>query len=386
MDDITLVSQFREEVPEPDAATLHRIRNTVVAALPDRTSVRPVRTGPRLRLLDAFRRRRPAVRFGLVAAAVAAVVAGTVVVDAVTTADGRPVVGHAAAAAELNRAAAAAIRASDPPLRPGQFYYLRAVEMAGSDISDCGLFYLQKNVYETWVPKAWEDEWMLRLGWEVERQFFRPSDEAKAKQCPLLKPPLAATDVVKAPAGIFDPEGSKLSADKFRDATGVIVYHPTPEEIARRLAAGNWQGPTAQFMAGLPRDPKQLLERIYRDSKGHGNGRDEEAFVFVRDILRSGVVPADLRAALFSAAALIPGVRLVSDSVNLEGRHGVAVAMSDRGKTRVELIFDPKTGEVIGEREVVLVANHIKGVPAGAAIGYTAVSRQVVDAMGATAK
>ncbi|SCF18861.1 hypothetical protein GA0074695_4160 [Micromonospora viridifaciens] len=388
MDDITLVRQLRAEVAEPDSATLHRMRNNVVAGLRDGSSSRPARSGLGVRLLAAFRHRRPAVRFGLVAAAVAAVVASTIVVDAVTTPDGRPVVGHAAAAAELRRAAAAAIRVSDQPLQPGQFYYLRTVAVAGNSIGGgpCGgLFYLRKDVYETWVPKAWEEQWMQRRVDEAERQFFRPSDEARANQCQ-LHALSASTEVRKAPAGLFYPEGLHRPAKEPQDGTGAVVYDLSPEEVTRRLAAGNWQSPTPQFMAGLPRDPKQLLERIYRDSKGQWDSHDDEAFLFVRDVLRSGVVPADLRAALFSAAALIPGVRLVSDSVNLEGRHGVAVAMSDEGKTRVEMIFDPETGDVIGEREVLLTPNHIEGVPAGTAVAYTAVSRQVVGAMGATAK
>ncbi len=381
MDDVTLVRQFRAEVPEPDGATLDRIRDDVVAALPARDARRP----GRMRLLAAFRNRRPAVRLAIAAGVVAVIALSTIVVDALVPPNGRPVIGHEAAAAAFYQAAAVAIRASDPPLKPGQFYYRRTVEVAGAGFADgpCGgLFYLQKSVYETWIPKDWSDQWMRRQADEVERYFFRPSDEAKAKQCG-ARPPFPGIEVRKAPAGLFYPEGAFRLGDEPRDASGAIVYNPSPAEIARRLAQGNWQGPTPPFMAGLPRDPKRLLDRIYHDSKGQGRGRDEEAFVFVRDILRSGVVPADLRAALFSAAALIPGVRLVSDSVNLEGRHGVAVAMSDHGETRVELIFDPASGEVIGEREVVLVADYVGGVRPGTTIGYTAVSRQVVDAMGA---
>ena len=95
-------------------------------------------------------------------------------------------------------------------------------------------------------------------------------------------------------------------------------------------------------------------------------------------------MPADLRAALFGALALIPGVRQVDDSVNLEGRHGVAVTMSGRGDSRAELIFDPDSGDVIGEREVVLRDGVLPGARAGMVLEYTAVTRAVVDAMGAT--
>lgn len=376
MDEITLVRDLRSEVTEPDPETLGRIRARVLAGLPA-ASQASTRAN---RVLG----RRPLLRLAVAGGLAAAVAAGTIAVDALVTRDGRPVVGHEAAAAELNQAAAAAIRASDPPLAPGQFYYLRTVEVAGTQIggTSCGdLFYLHRNVYETWVPKDWGDQWMYRRADNVAKEYLRPGDAAKVRRC-APEEPSSGPEVRKAPAGMFYPDGVDRPDQQPRDPSGAIVYQPSPAEVAKYVAGGSWQRPTPPFMAGLPRDPSQLLRRVYHDSAGRGRGRDDEAFVYIRDVLRSGVVPADLRAALFSAAALIPGVRLVSDSVNLDGRHGVAVALSDHGDSRVELIFDPGSGEVIGEREVTLKSGYIPGVRAGTTIEYTSVSRQVVNAMG----
>lgn len=409
MDEITLVRQFRADVPEPDPSALHEIRNDLMAALPAAGSERPGRTGARtgrMRLLTArrvggrtsrtaqmpalafFHRRRTVIRLAMVAGVVAALVLSTIVIDSLSTSDGRPVVGHEAAAGKLRQAAAEAIRVSDPPLKPGQFLYLRTVAVNGTnDVADCGrLFYLRKSVQETWVPKDWGDQWMLRGTQDMDRQFVRPGDAAKLEKLEkcagLAVSP--TVEVRKARAGFFYPEGTYYG-DEPRDADGAVVYDWSPAEIAQRLAHGTWQTPTPQFMAGLPRDPQHLLDRIHHDSKGMGAGADDEAFVFIRDILRSGVVPADLRAALFEAAALIPAVYLVSDSVNLEGRHGVAVTLSSSGETRVELILDPASGTVIGEREVV-IGHYVDDVPRGTTISYSAVTRQVVDAMGETPK
>jgi hypothetical protein len=390
MDELTLVRDLRSEVTEPDPETLGRIRRRVLTGLPAGDVTRANRILGRLSRSGAWtfgRRkanRRVLLRLAVVGGLAAAVAAGTIAVDALVTDDGKPVVGHEAAAAELNKAAAAAIQASDPPLAAGQFYYLRMVEVAGTQIggTSCGdLFYLHRNVYETWVPKDWGDQWMYRRADNVAKEYLRPRDAAKVKRC-APDEPSSGPEVRKAPAGMFYPDGAYQPDREPRDASGAIVYHPTPAEVAKHLADGSWQRPTPPFMAGLPRDPSQLLRRIYHDSAGHGRGRDDEAFVYIRDVLRSGVVPADLRAALFGAAALIPGVRLVSDSANLDGRHGVAVAMSDHGDSRVELIFDPVSGEVIGEREVALKSGYVPGVRAGTTIEYTSVSRQVVDAMG----
>ncbi|MEV6927214.1 CU044_5270 family protein [Dactylosporangium sp. NPDC051485] len=395
MDDITMVRQFREAMAEPDPATLRRIRQDVLTALPSGADTTPA--GVRNRWSSAswrpgvlgrigVRAGGRAVRFGLAAVLVGAVATGLVVVEPLVTRDGQPVVGHEAAAAELNQAAEAALRASDPALRDGQFFYIRraGAALVGFSGGPCGgVSYLSTSVAETWVPHNWTDQWMSRSTYDLDRQYFRPEDKARIEQCDDQRSP-GAPEVRKAPAGLFYPEGAHKIDDEPRDADGAIVYHLSPAEIERRLAHGGWQMPTPQFMADLPRNPTRLLDRIYHDSAGHGRSRDQEAFVLVGDILRSGIVPADLRAALFSAAALIPGVRLAADTANLDGRQGVAVTSTEGGNTRVELIFDSSTGEVIGEREVVLRDGYRPGLSRGTTIRYTTVSRQVVGAMGAT--
>jgi hypothetical protein len=58
------------------------------------------------------------------------------------------------------------------------------------------------------------------------------------------------------------------------------------------------------------------------------------------------------RAALFRAATKIPGVDVVEGRADLDGRKGVAVGRYEpENGTRQEVIFDPDSSEVIGERE-----------------------------------
>jgi RNA polymerase sigma-70 factor (ECF subfamily) len=45
---------------------------------------------------------------------------------------------------------------------------------------------------------------------------------------------------------------------------------------------------------------------------------------FIGDLLRTGLVPADLRASLYKAAALIPGVTITDTQATLDGRTGIA--------------------------------------------------------------
>ncbi|MET9443101.1 CU044_5270 family protein [Streptomyces sp. NPDC006610] len=123
---------------------------------------------------------------------------------------------------------------------------------------------------------------------------------------------------------------------------------------------GNLNSPTYHFLAALPTDPDALLKRIRDDAeKNHGagsdstTGPDQEAFVTIGDLLRSGVTPPDTSAALYRAAALIPGVDVVSGAVDAAGRHGVAVARTHDGE-RTEWIFDKSTARLLGERTVLV--------------------------------
>ncbi|MFI9101237.1 CU044_5270 family protein [Streptomyces fildesensis] len=124
--------------------------------------------------------------------------------------------------------------------------------------------------------------------------------------------------------------------------------------------AGNLNSPTYGFLAKLPTDPDALLKRIYADTDlNHGSGSgsttgpDQEAFVAIGDLLRDSVAPASVSAGLYRAAARIPGVIAVPDSIDAAGRHGVAVARENNGE-RKEWIFDKNSMRLLGERTVLL--------------------------------
>jgi hypothetical protein len=56
-------------------------------------------------------------------------------------------------------------------------------------------------------------------------------------------------------------------------------------------------------------------------------------------------------AALYRAAALIPGVTVVADATDAIGRHGVAVALTYQG-VRTEWVFSKQTLLYLGERDI----------------------------------
>jgi hypothetical protein len=79
--------------------------------------------------------------------------------------------------------------------------------------------------------------------------------------------------------------------------------------------------------------------------------RPEEAFTTIGDLLGEAIAPPRVSAALYRAAALIPGVTVVADATDAIGRHGIAVAFTYQG-TRTEWIFSKQTLLHLGERDV----------------------------------
>ncbi|MFE5808896.1 CU044_5270 family protein [Streptomyces sp. NPDC056491] len=119
-------------------------------------------------------------------------------------------------------------------------------------------------------------------------------------------------------------------------------------------------GPTYRFLETLPTDPDALLHLIYEDTRmqhgpgsGSTTGPDQQAFVAIGDLLRRFQAPPGLSAALYRAAARIPGVVLVPDSKDAVGRTGVAVARVHDNE-RTEWIFDKQTMRLLGERTIAL--------------------------------
>lgn len=133
--------------------------------------------------------------------------------------------------------------------------------------------------------------------------------------------------------------------------------------------------------ATLPTEPDALLRKIYDLTRGSGSGAESAAFDYIGEALRESLLPPQVTAALYRAAAKIPGTVVVADSVDAAGRHGIAVARTDELDTRTEWIFDPNTFEFLGERSY-LAKDTIDG-KAGTLTGTTAIlARAVVDRKG----
>jgi len=246
----------------------------------------------------------------------------------------------AAAASTLNDAAAAAIKTSDPTVGQGQFLEVAThAAYASVTVTPDGTpaTFLASQDSQLYIPKDSSQTWT----------WIRDA---------------------RVPVQTFGAESEKAAA----------ADPPFPAERVL-LRSGAFYGPanlTSASLAALPTDPAQLLNYIYRTTLGQGVSPDGMALTWIADTLRSGLVPAGIRATMYRSAALIPGVTLTQGTANLDGRTGVAIGRDETDGIRQEIIIDPNTGLVIGERQMLLKA--LDGLPAGAAMGWTAVTTTVV--------
>ncbi|MCX4984846.1 CU044_5270 family protein [Streptomyces sp. NBC_00572] len=120
--------------------------------------------------------------------------------------------------------------------------------------------------------------------------------------------------------------------------------------------------PSHDYLATLPTDPDALLRKIYKETEGQGRGKDQQAFTTIGDLLGESWPTPKLTAALYRAAAKIPGVVMVDSATDAAGRKGVAVARLDETSgARTEWIFDSKTFTFLGERTVQVEGNGGEG-------------------------
>lgn len=251
-----------------------------------------------------------------------------------------------------------AVTASDRPVRPDQYRY---VETHAWWLGTFGPHqHLSEHRLRMWVPPRTDRDWLLvREVTGAQRWLTGSAEQARADGFDLRD--IANVGRFAAPHGEFD-----AAADS--DADGSCVSG-TP------AGQGSWKAPTPEFFARLPLDHRRLLDMLVEDNPGSWFG----PFAAAVTALRTGLVPAPLRAALYKALTGLPGVR-VARAVNLDGLDCLAL-VHDAGRTTTELMIDPCNGQFAGERDT-LRCDSRSGLPAGTVISTTAVGTAVVDGPG----
>ena len=248
----------------------------------------------------------------------------------------------------LNIAADAQMRAVDEPVPVGWYRYI-ATHAVNAGFGP-GVVVLVGTKDERWVPADPAGEWFMQRAETGERTRLLGT-EAQVKE--------AGLDIRRNPERLSGRCGA---------------FYPGVGD--RCAAEGNWQDPTAAFIAGLPRDPRRLYDRLRADSDGHGQDADQEVLVYAADSLRSGLLPAELRAALYRALTYLPTLAITERTTTLDGRTGRALGITAAGEHR-EIIIDPATGAFIGERN--RLAEDQDGLRAGTVISSSTVLYDIVQ-------
>ena len=217
--------------------------------------------------------------------------------------------------AQADRAAArevlsqAAIHAQDAPVSPGQYWEITMNSTTLNGVDDA-LYLVSVQDFDYVDVLGSRPDWYVRGERQLLRQVSGPSQQ------PVFE-------------GVRDVWTTNIPANEM---------------------PGSWQMPSSSWLAELPRDPIALRERLDVDVVGHGSDPIDAVFVYVVDVLRSGRVPAELRAALFEVLKELPGTRVTDREATIDGRTGVAIGRPDIFGSHTELIIDPDGGQVLGER------------------------------------
>lgn len=284
---------------------------------------------------------RVARRIGFSAVAVGAIAAVVAVVNIVVP-TGKPAVPPAQASVMLRDAAKAT---TDPQVSDGQFLKLAtsATYLALTTVDgrrDTAIGYLDSQL----------------------REVYLPSDSAGQ--------PVAQTTYV-APTVFFGEGAQEFAAREWTGQSAASVALPVsaPDDATRPV----------EDQSAMPRDPAALLAYL-SEFRYQAGSSDENVFAHVVDLLRAGNVKSDLRAALYRALALMPGVVVTEQQATLDARTGIAIGLQgDVGDTRQEIIIDPTSGEYIGVRLVTI--NGFGEIPPGTALEATALSTTVVNSV-----
>ncbi|MGC9539916.1 CU044_5270 family protein [Streptomyces sp. UG1] len=124
-------------------------------------------------------------------------------------------------------------------------------------------------------------------------------------------------------------------------------------------------------LEALPTDPRKLYRKIWEGTEGEGPTHEAAALEEIGAMLPSATLLPELNAALYRAAARIPGVSVVRDAEDIAGRKGVGLTFEDQDPKdrddQATWVFDKKSLKFLGTDEEALlgvgIADRIGAAP-----------------------
>jgi hypothetical protein len=324
MDEIELLQTFRVDPLGPDLGTTERARAKL------RTAIALERGQERVARKPRWRRRR------LIPAALVATAAMAIAALIVVTGSSGPGVSEAAAEALRQQARIAAAQPAIPPPKSGQYLYTKTREtgLISHASRSGGYRYWNTVLRESWLGTDSPGRLRTVAGRDV---FLTPDDRSAWRAAG--SPPLTSNGFC----------GQRICDD--RASHGLRV----------------------RDLSDVPTDPDRVQQLIEQRKLESGPPGDAETFAIIGDLLRETYAPPKFRAALYRVASQLPDIKLLGAVRDGAGRKGVAVGYVI-GDQREDLIFDPKTSALLGERSVVVARTtdpnpeHPEAAPVGTVV------------------
>lgn len=317
MDEIELLHQLRPELPGIRPEKRQAARAALMAAI--ESSSHP----PHPRCLSFWGSRR--VRLVVAGVGLAAVLVALPISLFGGSGEVQPAVGQVL----RETAAVAGTQEAEAPPGPGEYFYTRTREAYLSVVG----YSPHCKTHPCDREHPWEatDEWSVLA--PRERETWTAPDGSMQFRVVSEKPE-------------FLSEAQRAG----------WVAAGSPPITSGQVEEESMQGSGFLDTSDLPTDPKPLRKLIEERKIPMVEGPlgEAETFVLIGDMLRNTYLPPAFRAALYRVTAELPGVELLGEVEDPVGRTGTGVSYTDanRGTTH-ELIFNPETSALLGEREVV---------------------------------
>lgn len=144
----------------------------------------------------------------------------------------------------------------------------------------------------------------------------------------------------------FSSGGHMLVSDP-RDASNSAT---SPDSEVETIGGPSSYFPTTvSGWQSLSTDPATLLLQLKRLDAPNAPDTSAEEFTVIDDALSETPIPPAIRAVIYQAVALIPGVQLMGPQTDPAGQSGLGVGYYTSGKLQSELIFDQQTARLLGE-------------------------------------